>query len=452
MMDFRGKNVLVLGLARSGAAVARLLHSQGARVTVNEVKKREQLGPEVDELEGRGISLVLGDHPDDIVNSSLDLIVKNPGIPYSAAPVRKALALGIPVVTEVEIAYLFCKAPILGITGSNGKTTTTTLTGQILEEAGLQPVVAGNIGRALSEIVPSVRDDQWVVAELSSFQLMGTQQFRPRVGVLLNIYEAHLDYHGTLSAYREAKSRLFANQQPDDIAVLNADQPLVLELTPSIRARLFPFSRCQVLEEGVFVREGKVMVRRDGREQVVCLVSEIALPGEHNLENALAAVAASLSVGAEPEAVRAVLMRFRGVEHRLEYVCTKEGVDYYNDSKATNSQAALRAITSFSRRVVLIAGGLDRGDDFHALIPALQKHVKAVVALGQSAEKFLLAAEKAGIPRRVRVSGIEEAVHVAKSLAEAGDIVLLSPACASWDQYRSFEERGRIFKQAVHTM
>ncbi|GIM47451.1 UDP-N-acetylmuramoylalanine--D-glutamate ligase [Collibacillus ludicampi] len=452
MMDFRGKNILVLGLARSGAAVARLLHTQGARVTVNDMKERESLGPEVEELEERGIPVILGGHPEGIVSPAVDLIVKNPGIPYTATPVKKALQLGIPVVTEVEIAYLYCKAPILGITGSNGKTTTTTLTGKILEEAGLKPVVAGNIGRALSEIVSTVRSDQWVVAELSSFQLMGTLEFRPRIAVLLNLYEAHLDYHGTLEAYRQAKSRLFINQKEDDIAVLNADQPLVMELASSIRARIFPFSRTKRLHEGVFVQDGVIIARKDGQEREICNVSEVALPGEHNLENALAATAASFAAGACEQAIRTVLMRFRGVEHRLEYVGAKDGVKYYNDSKATNSQAALRAITSFPERVILIAGGLDRGDDFHLLIPVFQKHVKAIVTLGQSADKLLLAAEKAGVSKRIKVSRIEEAVQVAKSLAEPGDTVLLSPACASWDMYKSFEERGRIFKQAVHTM
>lgn len=451
-MNYYGKKVLVLGLARSGTAVARLLHKQGAQVTVNDKKTREQLGEEVQELESLGIPLVLGGNPEDLVTADLDLLVKNPGIPYSLGAVKRALTLNIPVVTEIEVAFAFCRGPLLGITGSNGKTTTTTLAGEILREAGLQPVVAGNIGRPLSAVVDEVQPGQWVVAELSSFQLLGTQSFRPHIAVLLNIYEAHLDYHGSLEEYRRAKSKIFANQRKDDYAVLNADQPRVMELAPTIHSTLFPFSRLRTLDEGVFLREGWIVARRDGVEERICPLSELALKGEHNLENILAASAASLLAGASAQAIRTVLQRFRGVEHRLEFVCSKEGVDYYNDSKATNAEAALRAIRSFPGRVILIAGGLDRGDDFHLLIPTFQQYVKAVITLGQSADKLLAAARAAGVSRCERVNSIEEAVSAAKKIARPGDTVLLSPACASWDMFKSFEERGSIFKRAVHTM
>ncbi|MFC4770215.1 UDP-N-acetylmuramoyl-L-alanine--D-glutamate ligase [Effusibacillus consociatus] len=451
-MDYQGKKVLVLGLARSGAAVARLLTKHGANVLVNDRKERESFGRVPDELETMGIQVVCGGHPEGIVSSDLDLVVKNPGIPYSAAPLQQAAALGIPIVTEVEIAYQFSKAPIIGITGSNGKTTTTSLTGEILRVANLRPVVAGNIGTALSEIIEDVTPDQWLVAELSSFQLMGTSSFRSRVGALLNVYQAHLDYHGTMEEYIAAKSRMFANQTKEDTAVLNADQRVVMELAASIEGRIFPFSLTKSLDEGVFVKDESICIRSNGQDVQVCDVKEIPLKGAHNLENVLAAAAITFSAGASPEAIREGILGFKGVEHRLEYVAEVNGVAYYNDSKATNAEAATRAITSFSNPVVLIAGGLDRGTDFAELIPVFQKHVKAIVTLGQSADKLAAAAEKAGIRERHRVGSIEEAVVKAASLAKAGDSVLLSPACASWDMYTSFEERGRIFKKAVHTM
>lgn len=451
-MDYHGKNVLVLGLARSGAAVARLLAKHGARVVVNDQKERGSFGNVPDELERIGVEVVCGGHPEGIVSKNLDLIVKNPGIPYSASPLRQAAALGIPVVTEIEVAYQFCKAPIIGITGSNGKTTTTSLTGEILRTANLRPVVAGNIGVALSEIVEEIRPNQWLVAELSSFQLMGTASFRPRIGALLNVYKAHLDYHGTMEEYLAAKSRLFRNLTEKDTAVLNADQPAVMELAASIRGRIFPFSLKRGLEEGVFVKDESIRVRANGRDVQVCELQDIPLKGAHNLENVLAATAVTYSAGASPEAIRLAILGFKGVEHRLEYVAEVNGVAYYNDSKATNAEAAIRAITSFSNPVVLIAGGLDRGTDFAELIPVFAKHVKAVVTLGQAADKLAAAAEKAGIKQRLRAGSIEEAVAMAASLAEEGDLVLLSPACASWDMYNSFEERGRIFKNAVHTM
>ncbi|GAX91008.1 UDP-N-acetylmuramoyl-L-alanine--D-glutamate ligase [Effusibacillus lacus] len=451
-MDYQGKNVLVLGLARSGAAVARLLNKHGARVVANDQKERESFGDVPDELGKLGIEVICGGHPEGIVSPNLDLLVKNPGIPYTAAPIQQALALGIPIVTEVEVAYQFAKAPIIGITGSNGKTTTTTLTGEILKAAGLNPVVAGNIGTALSEIVEEVRADQWLVAELSSFQLLGTDTFRPRIGALLNLYKAHLDYHGTMEEYIAAKSRLFRNQAENDVAVLNADQPAVMELANSLQGRIFPFSIRKRLEEGVFVKDESIIVRSSGQDVPVCRLNDIPIKGAHNLENVLAATAIAYSAGASPGSIREGIRGFKGVEHRLEFVAEKNGVTYYNDSKATNAEAATRAITSFSNPVVLIAGGLDRGTDFAELIPVFQKHVKAIVTLGQSADKLAAAAEKAGVLTRFKAGSIEEAVSIAANAAETGDSVLLSPACASWDMYSSFEERGRIFKDAVHTM
>jgi UDP-N-acetylmuramoylalanine--D-glutamate ligase len=449
--SWAGRKVLVLGLARSGVAVAKLLHGLGARVTVNDRKPREAC-PEASELEELGIPVICGGHPPDLFEGGVELVVKNPGITYSAEPVERALALGIPVVTEVEIAAALSRAPIVGITGSNGKTTTTTLVGKILTAGGLDAVVAGNIGQALADVVSKVTEKQWLVAELSSFQLKGTKKFRPRVAALLNVFPAHLDYHKTMEDYIASKNRIFQNQTDDDVAVLNADSEVCRAVAEQVKSRIWWFSRTSEAGRGVFVKDGWIIARTDEVEFQIMPVAEVALRGVFNLENALAAAAVSLACGTPKEAVREVLRTFQGVEHRLEYVATVAGVRYYNDSKATNAQAATKALESFTEPVVWIAGGLDRGVDFKEMVPVLRGRVKAVVAYGQAGPVFLERAAEAGISERHLASDVQTATRIAHELAAPGDVVLLSPACASWDQYTSFEERGSIFKQAVHTL
>ncbi|UOF89155.1 UDP-N-acetylmuramoyl-L-alanine--D-glutamate ligase [Fodinisporobacter ferrooxydans] len=451
-MQVNGKEILVLGAAKSGVAAALLLHQHGAIVTVNDSKPRDAIAHDVECLEEKGIRVVTGSHPEGIVHKDLYCIVKNPGIPYSAAPIAAAQKLSIPVYTEVEIAYQYAQSPFIGITGSNGKTTTTTLVGEMLASAHVPNVVAGNIGTALSTIVGETKPKEWIVAELSSFQLLGIETFRPKIAAILNIYQAHLDYHGDLASYRAAKSRLLMNQTDDDFAVLNYDNAAAWELNSATKARVIPFSRTQRLAQGVFVQEGSIHIRIGDKDADVCNVSELALPGEHNLENILAATAIAFLAGAGIEAIRAVLLTFRGVEHRLEYVKTVNQVQYFNDSKATNSDAAMRAIGSFAQPVVLIAGGLDRGDDFRKLEEVLARHVKAVVLLGQSRFAFAEAAKRAHVKEIELVDGLAEAVEKAAQMAAPGDVVLLSPACASWDMFQSFEERGSMFKHFVHTL
>jgi UDP-N-acetylmuramoylalanine--D-glutamate ligase len=451
-MNVQGKQILVLGAAKSGVAVASLLHRHGACVTVNDQKPREAILEDVNTLERLGISVITGTHPEGIVHRDLFCVVKNPGIPYSAPPIQKALELSIPIYTEVEIAYRFAKSRFIGITGSNGKTTTTTLVGKMLTASEVPNQVAGNIGTALSDVVENAQKEEWIVSELSSFQLMGIETFRPNISCILNVYPAHLDYHGDYESYRTAKSRLLMNQTAEDYAVLNADHAQTWELRTHTSARVVPFSLQQELEEGVFLSQGMVRIRLDGKAVDVCSVEEIALPGSFNLENILAATAIAYLAGAEVAAIRQVLRTFRGVEHRLEYVRTVNDVQYYNNSKATNSEASIRALESFTQPIVLIAGGLDRGDDFRALEPHLQEKVKAVIALGQSKHKLAAAAERAGVPTIRLVEDMAEAVRIASTLAVPGDIVLLAPACASWDMFQSFEERGSMFKQLVHTL
>jgi len=463
--------VVVLGLAKSGVQVAKTLHRSGAVVTVNDKKMREEC-PEASELEALGISVVCGGHPEGLIHAGVDLVVKNPGIPYSAPPVAKAEELGIEVVTEVEVAYHLTEAPIIGITGSNGKTTTTTWIGKMLESAGLHPIIAGNIGTPLCAAAEEARPENRLVVELSSFQLKGTREFRPAVAVLLNIAETHLDYHGTMEDYVASKAKLFANQTNSDTAVLNWDDPVCRELVPYIKAKLLPFSMAEELRTaGVYVQPSFIpgvqdnltrhIVYRDeaGAEHRILDIAEIGLAGRFNIGNALAAVAVSLAAGAAPEALVEPLRSFRGVEHRLEFVEVKSGVAYYNNSKATNSKATVTALGALDRPIVLIAGGLDRGSDYMELLPAFKEKVKAMVAIGQTKEKIGRVAELAGLSDIVLVDTgtsaadtLREAIKAAAGLAAEGDIVLLSPACASWDMFSSYEERGRIFKEAVHTL
>lgn len=469
--QYRGRQVVVLGLAKSGVEVAKILHHYGAIVTVNDRKTREE-SPEASELEALGISVVCGGHPDGLISPSVELVVKNPGIPYSAPPVVKALELGIDVVTEVEVAYHLSKAPIIGITGSNGKTTTTTWIGKLLEAAGLQPIVAGNIGTPLCVAAESAEAENWLVAELSSFQLKGTQDFRPKVAVLVNIAETHLDYHGSMEDYITSKVKLFANQTSSDIAIVNWDDPVCRQLVPHLKARPIPFSMTEELtEEGVFVtpafisgvedeRERTIVYRdSEGKLHPIIAVHDIGLPGRFNVGNALAAVAACIAAGAPCEPLAEPLRTFRGVEHRLEFVEVKHDVTYYNNSKATNGKATMMALGALNQPIVLIAGGLDRGSDYMELLPAFKEKVKAVVALGQTKEKIAKVAELAGLSDIAIVDTVDSAADTlrnaitqAAEFAKPGDIVLLSPACASWDMFKSYEERGRIFKEAVHTL
>ena len=474
LAEYRGQKVVVLGLARSGVAAAKLFHEAGAVVIANDRKAREEC-PEAEELSALGISVVCGGHPPGLVDEHTALVVKNPGIPYTAPPVEKALKLGVEVITEVEVAGRISKAPIIGITGSNGKTTTTTLTGVLLEACGMHPVVAGNIGRPLSEAAKEVRPDGWLVAELSSFQLKGTRDFRPRVACLLNVAETHLDYHGTMEDYVASKAKLFANQSEDDAAVYNADDDICRKLSLQMRARQLPFSLTRELEEGVFVsppfpsvkpqedepeaERWVVWRRKDGREVRIIRTDEIGIPGRHNTANALAAIAAALAAGADPARLAEPLRTFRGVEHRLEYVGQFRGVHFYNDSKATNPTATTMSVLSLPAPLILIAGGLDRGSDYMELLPVFRTRLKGLVALGQTREKLRKVAEAAGLKNVVLVependaeSTLRKAVEEAARLAAPGDIVLLSPACASWDMFENYEVRGRMFKQSAHTL
>ncbi|BBU39917.1 UDP-N-acetylmuramoylalanine--D-glutamate ligase [Aeribacillus composti] len=441
------QNVLVLGLAKSGLRAAKLLHKLGARVTVNDMKPYEA-NDDVKELESLGIKLILGEHPEQLLEEhNIDIVVKNPGIPYTNPIVQKAASQNIPIITEVELAYQISEAEIIAITGSNGKTTTTTLIYEMLKADGKQPLLAGNIGNVACEVVQEATKEQIVVMEVSSFQLLGTIHFKPSVAVLLNIFNAHLDYHGTRENYMQAKGKIFSNQDDQSVAVINSDDQDVVRLSELSNGKKIYFSTNKEVSNGAYIQNESIWY--DGEK--IIDIKDIALVGKHNLENILAAICAVKAKNVGNKAIQKVLASFSGVKHRLQYVGEVSGRKFYNDSKATNILATTKALEAFSSPVVLLAGGLDRGNEFDELIPYL-KHVKAVITFGQTAPKIKKAAKKAGIELIEHVDNVEQAVFAAFRISDIGDVILLSPACASWDQYKTFEERGDIFINAVHKL
>ncbi|WP_110929331.1 UDP-N-acetylmuramoyl-L-alanine--D-glutamate ligase [Bacillus massiliglaciei] len=440
------KKVLVLGLAKSGVTAASILHKLGAFVTVNDMKPLSE-NPEAQGLLEQGIKVICGSHPIELLDEGFELIVKNPGIPYRNPLVKGALEKGIPVITEVELAYQISEAPFIGITGTNGKTTTTTLIYEMLKTGEKSPLIAGNIGTVASGVAEEASHKDNIVIELSSFQLMGIEEFRPQIAIITNLYDAHLDYHGSKAEYASAKAAITKNQTKDDFFIYNADQQDVVKMAEKSKASLIPFSATEKYTDGAYIESGSVYFK----ENKVIDVSEIALPGKHNLENILAAVSAAKLKGVSNESIREVLTTFHGVEHRLQYIKTVKNRKFYNDSKATNILAATKALSSFTEPVILLAGGLDRGNEFDELKPAL-KNVKALITFGQTAEKIERVAKESGIKIIKRVDNVETAVPAAFELSAEGDCILLSPACASWDQYKTFEQRGDMFTAAVHKL
>lgn len=440
------KKILVLGLAKSGVSAATLLHKLGAFVTVNDKKPLTE-NPEAQGLLEQGIKVICGSHPIDLLDEGFELIVKNPGIPYNNPLVQGAMSKGIRVITEVELAYQVSEAPFVGITGTNGKTTTTTLIFEMLKEGGKLPLIAGNIGTVASGVAEEARPENTVVIELSSFQLMGIEEFKPEIAVMTNLFEAHLDYHSSKQEYASAKANITKNQTEEDFFIYNGDQEETASMAEGSKAQPVPFSAVKKYEHGAYVEDGYLFFRG---EKIV-RKSEIALPGKHNLENILAAVSVCKLKGVSNDAIKKVLNTFHGVTHRTQFVATIKNRKFYNDSKATNILAASMALSSFTEPVILLAGGLDRGNEFDDLKPYL-KNVKAMVTFGQTAEKLERVAKESGITNIKRVDNVESAVPAAFEFSEEGDCILLSPACASWDQYKSFELRGDMFMAAVHKL
>ena len=448
-MELTNKRVLVVGLGQSGVASALFLKAHGARVTVSDAKPQDQLKKEIPLLLDHGIAVETGGHGERTFREK-DLIVVSPGVPVDAPALVQARAMGEPVIGEIELAARFFPGSIVAITGSNGKTTTTTLAGDIARAGGLPTVVGGNIGTPAISLVENTTAGSVAVLEVSSFQLETIQSFHPKIAVVLNVTPDHLDRHHTFEIYVNAKARIFENQAGGDFAVLNSDDPVCSQMAKRTRAQVVWFSRKKEVERGTFLRAGGVVFRDSSGEREIMPVSEIRLKGAHNVENVLAAVAVGALLGCKPGSIRTAVRDFKAVEHRIEYVATVRGVEYYNDSKATNVDATIKAIESFLANIHLILGGKDKGSDYSVLHDLLRQRVKRVYTIGAAAAK--IESQIGGTTEIVPAGTLEKAVDLAAKAAQPGDIVLLAPACASFDQFENYQHRGRVFKDTVKAL
>ncbi len=453
-MSYHGKTVLIAGAGRSGIASARFLLSCGARVILTDTKARDALessiAPLLDVAAHSGeLVLELGGHRNESF-ANCDLVVASPGIPLTHPAFEASRKSGIPIIAEIELAYRHLNGKIIGITGSNGKTTTTTLVSELLSGAGLKGHAAGNIGTPLISFVTDSSPDDIYAVELSSFQLEGILEFRPFIGSILNLTPDHMDRYSSFEEYVEAKRRIFMNQQGTDFAVLNADDARTAAMKTVLRARPVLFSRLNPIEYGAFIRSGRVIFRDEGGERDLLAVSAVTLKGTHNLENVLAACAMAILAGARPESLEESIRKFKGVEHRIEFVLELDGVQYFNDSKATNIDATIKSLEAFPGNILLIAGGRDKAGDFGLLRSLVRERVKHLVVLGEAAGKIRKALS--GVTDICEAQSMQEAVSICKHLAQPGDVVLLAPACASFDMFQDYEHRGRVFKEAVHRL
>jgi len=447
-MELKGKKVLVVGLGKSGLAAALFLRRRGAQVTVSDVRSAESLAREIPALLEEGIMVEAGGHGL-LTFRRQDLIVVSPGVPLNTPELAQARSLGRPVIGELELAARFLKGKIVAITGSNGKTTTTALTGEIFKAAGFPTLVAGNIGEPVVAHIEESTDDTWSVLEVSSFQLESTQLFHPAIAVILNITPDHLDRHGTFENYALAKERIFASQDGRDCVVLNADSSRTAQAAARARAQVHWFSLEHPVSPGAFVEEGWVVYRRqhEGEVERILPLGKIPLKGEHNVENVLAAVCASRMAGVNADVIARAIESFEAVEHRLEFVATINGVDYYNDSKATNVDATAKAIAAFPGGIHLILGGKDKGSDYTTLSQLLRDRVRSIYTIGSAAAK--IESQLRGVVSIHSCETLANAVAAASAAAHPGDIVLLAPACSSFDQFENYEQRGHVFKQLV---
>ncbi len=443
-MELKEKRVLVIGMGRAGIAAVKLLEARGARVTVTDNKGRGELKKAFRELEGREMEIETGGHPLELLEDR-ELIVASPGVSPNIPLLKRAREKKIPVIGELELASSFLKVPIVAVTGTNGKTTTTTLIGKILKKEGKRVAVAGNIGHPLSSCVSE--NYELVVSEVSSFQLERIKTFRPFISIMLNIAPDHLDRYRDLNEYMEAKKRIFLNQKRSDFAVLNRDDPNCSTL--STKAKKIFFSR-EELEEGVYLKREIIMANLSGRSQEIIHREKLGIKGPHNLENALAAIVTCLILKVKVDSIRRVLKEFKGIPHRMEFVGEVKGVKFINDSKATNVSSVLKSLASFPEPIILIAGGKDKGLDYSSLRSQVEKKVKALILLGEAKEKIAQALSSC---KRIKMAeDMKEAVNIAFGLAGEGEIVLLSPACSSYDMFQNFEERGKAFKKVVREL
>jgi len=457
MVDLKDKRVLVVGLGKSGVASALFLKSRGARVTVSDSKPEAELRNEILLLLEHGVTVETGGHGDRTFRGQ-DLIVVSPGVPFDAPMLVQARNLGEKVIGEIELAAQFLPGPIAAITGANGKTTTTTLAGEILAASKLPVLVGGNIGTPAISFVDQATPKTWIVLEVSSFQLETIVDFRPRIAVVLNITPDHLDRHKTFANYVNAKARIFENQKPEDFAVLNTDDNTTASLADRTKAQIFFFSRKKEVEKGAFIRGASIFFRNPERPTTtdqrpaleIMPLSEIPLKGAHNLENVLAGICVGMLSGCQPAQIRQAIQNFKAVEHRLEFVAKIAGVDYYNDSKATNVDATIKALESFPANIHLILGGKDKGSDYTVLNDLLRARVKRVYTIGAAAAK--IESQIQGAAEIDHSETLETAVQRASTSAVPGDVVVLAPACASFDQFQNYEHRGQVFKETVRSL
>jgi UDP-N-acetylmuramoylalanine--D-glutamate ligase len=448
MMELKGKKVLVVGLGKSGLAAALFLRRRGAQVTVSDVRSAEALAKDIPALLDEGIMVEAGGHGL-LTFRRQDLIVVSPGVPLDTPELVQARNFGRPIIGELELAARFLRGKTLAITGSNGKTTSTTLVGEILQEAGFNTLVGGNIGVPVVALIDESTPDTWSVLEVSSFQLESTEQFHPEIAVILNITPDHLDRHGTFENYARAKERIFAAQTPEDFVVLNADNARAAQAAPHARSRVYWFSLDRTVPQGAWVEAGHVVYRaaKDAAVERIIPLTGIPLKGEHNVENVLASVCAARLAGAAPDAIRRAIEKFKAVEHRLEYVATINGVEFFNDSKATNVDATAKAVAAFNHPIHLILGGKDKNSDYTQLSELLRQHVRAIYTIGSAASK--IESQLRGVVSLHSCETLDKAVSAAAFAARPGEIVLLAPACSSFDQFESYEHRGRVFKELV---
>ncbi|KXL53341.1 UDP-N-acetylmuramoylalanine--D-glutamate ligase [Anaerotignum neopropionicum] len=446
-LEYKDKRVLVCGMAKSGVSAAKLLNTIGAKVTLQDMKKREEI-KEAQFFENEGISLFLGANPDEIVLAQ-DLIVLSPGIPCDLSFILKAETAGIPVISEVELAYTLTPCPVTAITGTNGKTTTTTLVGQIMQAVKPNTAVVGNIGVSYSGQVTRLTKDDWVVAEISSFQMEKAKSFCPHISAVLNISPDHLNRHKTMGNYIAMKERVFKNQDEKDFCILNYSDEVCHKMADKTKARVFFFCSKEALSQGIYLDGDMIHLRWDGIDEDLISVHELQVLGMHNYENVMAAVAMAIAAEVPLDTIREVLRKFSGVEHRIEYVATVDGVDYYNDSKGTNTDASIRAVLAMKKPIVLIGGGYDKGVSFDDWTKLFQGRVKHLVLIGVTAQQIRESAEKFGFTNISICHTFVEAVNLCKEKAAEGDCVLLSPACASWGMFDNYEQRGDMFKEQV---
>ncbi len=447
-MDFKNKKAIVCGMARSGVSAALLLKELGADVTLQDIKEREQL-ENIEYLENKGIKMYLGKNPDDIIED-MDFAVVSPGIPTGLPFFDIAKKAGVDVISEVELSYIVTPCPIAAVTGTNGKTTTTALAGEIIKKKYPSCAVVGNIGVPYSGEVSRLTVSDYVVAEISSFQLETSCSFHPHISAVLNITPDHLDRHKTVENYTAIKEKIFANQNENDFLILNYNDCLTRKMAEKTKSKILFFSSNVKLDEGIYIENGNIILKRGSSEKKLMNVEELKVLGVHNYENVMAAIAIGICAEVDMESIIDAVKNFSGVEHRIEFVRTYEGVDYYNDSKGTNCDAAIRGIMAMQKPCVLIGGGYDKGAKYDEWVEKFDEKVKHIILIGATADKIAKCCESHGFTDFTKAGSLKEAVELSRKIAHEGDCVLLSPACASWDSFKSYEERGELFKNIVN--